>query len=48
MKRPVIDESLESKIQEYANKNHNGNFTEAVNAIIEKSIADKKIEESKK
>lgn len=48
MKRPVIEEKLESSVQDYANKNHNGNFTEAVNAILESVVVKIKIEESKK
>lgn len=38
MKRPIIDSTLEASIQDYANKNHNGNFTEAVNSLIRSGL----------
>ena len=37
--RPVIDLDLIDKIQKYANRYHNGNFTKAVNELIAKGLA---------
>lgn len=33
-----FDSDLAEKIQDYANKNHNGNFRQAVRVLCEKSL----------
>lgn len=38
IKRPIIDPELAKEVQEYANRNFNGNFTESVDALIRSSI----------
>ncbi len=38
MKRPVIDDELEEMIQDYANRNCNGNFTEAVSILTRSAL----------
>ena len=37
-KRPKIDDKLQKDIQDYANKYFDGNFTKAVNDLIEKGL----------
>jgi hypothetical protein len=37
-KRPKIDKSLSSKVQKYANDRYDGNFTTAVNALLEVAL----------
>tara|TARA_R110002020_G_scaffold465655_1_gene687196 strand:+ start:756 stop:878 length:123 start_codon:yes stop_codon:yes gene_type:complete len=38
MKKLINFNGLEKEIQDYANKNHNGNFNEAVRSLVEKSL----------
>jgi len=38
-KRPKINNELHKPIQEYANKHHDGNFTEAVNSLLMLSVS---------
>ena len=34
MKRPIIEDDLAKRVQDYANKNCDGNFTQAVSEIL--------------
>ena len=47
MKRPIIDYELECLVQEFANHNANGNFTEAVSILIRAALLANKILEHK-
>ena len=38
MKRPIIEDDLSEMIQDFANKNTNGNFTEAVSILIRSAL----------
>lgn len=36
--RPKIEPDLALRVQKYANKHHNGNFTAAIHDLIEKGL----------
>ena len=38
MKRPIIEDDLAVMIQDYANKNTDGNFTEAVSILVRSAL----------
>lgn len=40
IKRPIIDPELAKEVQDYANHNFNGNFTEAVDALLRIALED--------
>ena len=38
MKRPIIEDDLAEMVQQYANHNTDGNFTEAVSILIRSAL----------
>lgn len=47
MKRPIIEDELEDMVQQFANHNTDGNFTEAVSILIRSALLANKLAEHK-